>query len=156
MQGLRRTLGTNLPKPHYLAGRWIQTDTWSHGYSIKKRFLQINISGFTDFRNSGNIHPKRDSCTFMDIALKIRHDKSSIPQIIKRWKLLINRHPDPGTSPSAIKKEGVGKSALTTLLACYLCYICKCWSSIATIPNGRRIQESDIKFIGSYFEMRNI
>lgn len=52
--------------------------------SMEKRFLQINISGFTDFRNSGNIHPKRDSCTFMDIALKIRHDKSSIPQIIKR------------------------------------------------------------------------
>lgn len=104
MQGLRRTLGTNPQKPHYLVGRWIQTDTWRHGYSIEKRFLQINIYRFTDFRNSGNIHSKGDSCTFMDIEMKIQHDRSSATQIFKQWKFPINKHPVPGTSPSAIKK----------------------------------------------------
>lgn len=136
MRGLRRTPGTNPQKTHYLADRWIQTETWQHGYSIEKRFLQINISGFTDFRNSGNIHPKRDSCTFMDIVLKIQPDKSSTPQIIKRWKLPTNKHPVPGTSPSAIRR----KVSANPLLRRFLPAICatsanaKCWSSAATAP----------------------
>ena len=44
----------------------------------------FRIYRFPEFRIPGNIHPNGDSCTFMDIELKIRHDRSLTPQIFKR------------------------------------------------------------------------
>ena len=89
--------------------------------------------------------------------MKIQHDRSLTPQSSNDEKLrstnirfLEHLH---------LQSEGRCRQVgLTTLLASYLHYICKCKVLVvtATIPNGRRIQESDIKFIGSYFEMRNI
>lgn len=44
----------------------------------------FRIYRFPEFRNSGNIHSKGDSCTSMNIELKIQHDQSPTPQIFKR------------------------------------------------------------------------
>lgn len=44
----------------------------------------LQIYRFLEFWNSGNIHSKGDSCTFMDIEMKIQHDESSTMQIFKR------------------------------------------------------------------------
>ncbi len=60
------------------------------------------------------------------------------------------------------QKGGVGKSALSTLLASYLHYICKCKVLVVDCDYpqwsiyNQRSRELEIRFIGSYFEKRNI
>ena len=60
------------------------------------------------------------------------------------------------------QKGGVGKSTFTVLLACYLHYtlqrdvlVIDCDYPQWSIYN-QRSRELEIKFIGSYFEIRNI
>ena len=94
-------------------------------------------------------------------------DENPTRQIINHANLQTMKTSNQQTSGSwnisiCNQKGGVGKSALTTLLASYLHYICKrkvlvvdCDYPQWSIYN-QRSRELEIKFIGSYFEIRNM